>query len=184
LVVTGGIGSGKSTAVEHLSQLGWAVIDADVLGHRALALSSLIVLERFPGAANGEGGVDRVALARIVFGNPPELAALEALTHPVIEDFLQAELDTADWPVALEISAPSLADRIPARRLVIDAPKTLRVARIYGRGMEPIDLANRLAVQPARAGWLAMADYVLNNGGPARELAAALSAFDSFWRRH
>jgi dephospho-CoA kinase len=183
LVVTGGIGSGKSTAVQEFDRLGWTVIDADALGHRALALVSAEVLERFPGVATGDGGVDRRALSRIVFGNPRELAALESIVHPVIKELLRASLDQADWPAAVEISAPTLAGRIPAQRLVIDTPESLRVARINNRGMEPSDLGNRLSVQPSRAGWLAMAAFVIDNGGPPQRMTSAIRALNIFWRR-
>ncbi|UCG41653.1 MAG: dephospho-CoA kinase, partial [Acidimicrobiia bacterium] len=72
LVLTGGIGSGKSTVAGILAARGADVIEADRLGHAVLApdgAAHAAVVERWPEVATG-GAIDRRALGRIVFGDP------------------------------------------------------------------------------------------------------------------
>ena len=181
-MVTGGIGSGKSTVAHELSLLGWSVLDADRVGHLALEMAAQEVATIFPAAVIA-GVVDRATLAEIVFGDPSKLFVLEALTHPIIEDLLQGDVGKATWPIAVEISAPSFANRLEGECLVVDAPETVRFARARARGMKATDLKNRLSVQPERAAWLRIADFVLDNGGSRRTVKTVIRAFDSFWRK-
>ena len=67
--------SGKSTASGILRDNGFIEIDVDGLGHAARDAMSGQIQQAF-------GTVDRGELAKIVFGNPGELARLEAMVHP------------------------------------------------------------------------------------------------------
>jgi len=86
--LTGGIGSGKSTVSALLASLGAVVVDADAVAREVVepgtpALAA--VADRFGAEVLGaDGGLDRPALGRVVFGNPTALRDLEALTHPAI----------------------------------------------------------------------------------------------------
>jgi dephospho-CoA kinase len=86
--LTGGIASGKSTVAAMLRELGAPVIDADKLARRLTGKGEVALAEigaRFPGVVNPTTGeLDRAALARRVFADPTERAALEALLHPRI----------------------------------------------------------------------------------------------------
>ena len=90
--VTGGMGAGKSTVAQLLSARGATVIDVDALGREiiepgGIAVSS--VLDRFgQGVSGTDGGIDRAALASIVFGDEEQLAALEEISHPAINELL------------------------------------------------------------------------------------------------
>ena len=54
VVVAGGIGSGKSTVISALSELGWSVINADQVGHEVLMDPDVIesVAARWPQAVS------------------------------------------------------------------------------------------------------------------------------------
>ncbi len=93
LVVTGGIGSGKSVACEYFRSLGLPVYDSD---SRTKLLYDLIpsLVERLEtelGATlkdEATGKLDRKRLASIIFSDPSQLAKLEAVVHPeVMRDF-------------------------------------------------------------------------------------------------
>ncbi len=90
--LTGGLGAGKSTVGRALAGLGAIVIDADQVAREVIAPGSpgeRAVLERFgPGVAGPEGHIDRGALAGVVFADPAERLALEAITHPLIRQEL------------------------------------------------------------------------------------------------
>jgi len=88
LAVTGNIATGKSYVAEIISRdFAYAHVDADKLGHRALALPDV---RRELRAAFGDGifladgSVDRRALGALVFGDREKLATLNAIAHPRI----------------------------------------------------------------------------------------------------
>lgn len=181
LVVTGGIGSGKSTVAKLMGPRGWAVIDADRLGHTALELARVKVAERFPEAVKS-GLVSRARLADEVFPDSEALADLERITFPVIRNLLLDEIDSAQPPIAVEVSAPSFLTQFVAEKLVVDCPGETRLKRTVARGMTSSDVASRMARQPSRAGWLEIANYVIDNQAGHAELEGAVSEFDRFWR--
>lgn len=166
VVVTGGIGSGKSLVCSLLGALGTAVIDADSLGHAVLRPDGgafAQVTARWPQAVSG-GRIDRSALGRIVFSDPGQLAELMEMTHPHIRSRMLREVDRyPDRPVAVEISAPSDLVMPDWPVLVVDAdPGTVRT-RLRERGMSDGDIRRRLDSQRSRQEWLELADLVISN---------------------
>jgi dephospho-CoA kinase len=86
--LTGGIGSGKTTVIKFLSELGAPVIDADKVGHAVYepdgpAYEEVIAAfgRRIVGPDNK---IDRSKLGPIVFGNPTALAKLTGIVWPKI----------------------------------------------------------------------------------------------------
>jgi dephospho-CoA kinase len=166
-VLTGGIGSGKSAAASLFRDLGAEVISADEAGHAVLAPGGeavAAVAERWPDVV-GDAGIDRAALAEIVFADPAELAALEASTHPLIARRVAAAVEASPAEVVMvETPIPSVvAEGWP--RIVVDAPEPLRVERLRRRGMSDQDIRGRMSNQPSRGEWLAEADLVVDNSG-------------------
>lgn len=111
IVITGSIGSGKSTVCELLRDRGFEIIDADKISHDVLDRCTAQIVEIFGAqyvvqkdvqavnlnpqaefnARSDEeissaicASVDRKKLGELVFKNPAELAKLEALLHPKI----------------------------------------------------------------------------------------------------
>jgi dephospho-CoA kinase len=182
ILLTGGIGSGKSTAAGMLASLGASVISSDAAAHRVLepgGAAAGAVARRFPEAVDG-GRIDRERLGRIVFDDRRALADLEALTHPSIGELLAAEVASADAPlIVLEI--PLLRDPLGSGWpvVVVDAPVEVRIERLAARGMPRDEARRRMDAQPDRERWLAAADHVIDNGGGLEDLAAACRAL---WR--
>ena len=88
LGLTGGIGSGKSTVAAMLVERGATLLDADAIV-RELQLPGMPVLlamaERWGDQIlDDAGGLDRQAVADIVFADPDELAALNGIVHPAV----------------------------------------------------------------------------------------------------
>ena len=88
--LTGGIGTGKSTAAGFLARRGIPVVDTDVIareltepGQPALAE---IIAAFGPQLLDDEGRLKRGALAEIVFSSPEKLKHLEAILHPRIRE--------------------------------------------------------------------------------------------------
>jgi dephospho-CoA kinase len=88
VALTGGIATGKSYCLQHFSELGASVADADKLARQAVQPGSAgmrAVVERFgPDVLSADGSLDRPALARIVFDDARARAALEAIIHPEV----------------------------------------------------------------------------------------------------
>jgi dephospho-CoA kinase len=86
--LTGGLASGKTLVGEALAGSGCLLIQADELGHEALAPGGeaydAVVREFGPAIVTGDGLIDRQQLASLVFGSPERLARLNALVHPPV----------------------------------------------------------------------------------------------------
>jgi dephospho-CoA kinase len=86
--LTGGLGSGKTFIANVFAELGCHVIHADQLGHRALEPSgeafAAVVAHFGSSILSSSGAIDRRALAQIVFNDSEQLAALNAIVHPVV----------------------------------------------------------------------------------------------------
>ena len=172
-VVTGGIGSGKSTVTRLASASGLATIDADLVGHDVLAGPAReAVSERWPDAVV-DGHVNRKILGGIVFADRSQLKELEALTHPLISAELRYRMVATSRGV-LELSVPiPLAGDLPT--LVVDAPEDIRRQRLRDRGLSEEAIEGRMSNQPTRNEWLALATVVIDNSGSPEALHRAVS---------
>jgi len=183
LVVVGGIGAGKSTALARLGELGALVIETDRIGHDVLepwGSAFADVAQRWPDAVV-DGQIDRAALAGIVFSDPEELVALEAISHPAIAREIARRCDEAgDRPVAVEL--PVEADLVGPGwiRIAIVAPRSVRIDRARARGMSPDDASRRADHQPPDEAWVAGADEVIVNDRTLEEL---IDEVDTLWGR-
>ncbi|WP_420621161.1 dephospho-CoA kinase [Candidatus Poriferisodalis sp.] len=186
--LTGGIGAGKSTVAELLSFHGAAVVDVDGLGLEIIVPGGSAVepvVERFGDHLRGpDGGIDRPALAAIVFNDPSELAALNEISHPAINDLLDERIETIaakgvadvvvlDMAVLVE-STLGRDTRFPYEVVVtVEAPPDVRLQRLTGRGMTADDAKARLASQATDDQRREASNFVIGNGGGTDELADA-----------
>lgn len=180
--LTGGIGSGKSTFAALLAERGAQIVDADQLGRDALRPGKPAwhsVVDGFGDEILVEGSmeIDRAALAEEVFNDPHKLAALNAITHPVIAagiaDALERlsrtdEIVVLDAALLVELGL----DEAVGVLIVIDAPEEIRARRlIKDRGMRMEDVLARMAAQTSRADLIGKADIVVANAGTLEALA-------------
>src|SRR6266496_208873 len=90
VAITGGIGAGKTAALEAFARQGAATRSSDEIVHRLLRSDQEVqrkLVERFGPEVIGSEGADRAAVARIVFNDPDQLDWLEELLHPrVVQD--------------------------------------------------------------------------------------------------
>jgi dephospho-CoA kinase len=155
--LTGPIGCGKSTIAAWLAELGAVVIDADHVAHELTEPGTggfEAVLAAFgPGVVRADGSLDRPALGRIVFDDPPALRRLELIIHPVVrprilEAVLAAERTMAPAVVveAIKLVEGGLATMCDEVWLVVcdDAAQRRRLA---ARGLDAATAAQRIAAQ-------------------------------------
>lgn len=167
VILSGGIGTGKSTAAGIFTALGAEVVSADEAGHEVLQPGGEAydrVVERWPEIVADDGTIDRRALGRVVFSDVDQLRELEAITHPAIRRRLLDVVDASEAPmvvVELPLARNLLGGRW--RRILVDAPVKVRVQRLLKRGMTQEEIDERMAAQPERSAWLAWSDYVIDN---------------------
>jgi dephospho-CoA kinase len=178
--LTGGIGSGKSTAARLFVQHGAVQVDTDALAHQLTAPGGAAmpaIVDAFgPLSARPDGALDRAWMREQAFGDPSRRATLEGILHPMIRAAADAELDRVDGPYAL-LAVPLLSERGGYRErmdriLVVDCSLDRQIARVMQRsGLTREQVMAVIAVQPTRAQRLAMADDVIDNDGEEFALA-------------
>ena len=101
IAITGGIGSGKSAALEILRDLGYPAFSCDEIYKDVIQSVDYIksVEALFPAAVKNEA-IDRTALSEIVFNNKEKLKQLNDLAHPLIMDSLFYEMKMANNEIA------------------------------------------------------------------------------------
>jgi len=183
--LTGGIGSGKSTAAARFAELGALVIDADVLARDAVEPGTdglaAVVAEFGEQVLDADGRLDRPALARLVFGDEAARGRLNAIVHPrvrarAVELIAAAPPGTVvvqDVPLLVETEQAGAYDLV----VVVEAPEELRVRRLAAdRGMSAEEVRARMASQATDEQRRAVADVVLVNDGTPDDLSAKVDA--------
>lgn len=191
VVVTGGIGSGKSTATEYFRSKGALSLGLDEAAH-ALLEPGGSTFDAIVGAfgseiLDDEGRVDRARLATRAFADRGACSELNRIMHPAVAERINSRLDDLrgrpDAPsvvvleVPLLVEAPafaSVADAVVA----ISADADVRVARCVAVGRSEQDARARLACQATDEEREALADRVIVNEGTQEEFRAEL---DRFW---
>jgi len=83
--LTGGLGSGKTTAARRFAELGAHVLSADEIGRGLMQPGEQVyarIVETFgPGVVAADGKLDRAALAQMAFGEG-RIEELNAIVHP------------------------------------------------------------------------------------------------------
>ena len=186
VILTGGMGSGKSAVGTLLKARGVPVYDSDsrtkTLYDRDPALVGLLETALGVGLRTAEGHLDRAKLAALIFSDPARKAALEAVVHPaVLQDFRrwkrwQRPKGWTYGPVpfvvlesAIILSCP-VFDGVGDRTVLVDAPEEVRLARAVSRdGSDPESALRRIRSQQFD---LARVDAVLLNDASLDALAA------------
>jgi dephospho-CoA kinase len=169
--LTGGIGSGKSAAADRFADHGIDIVDAD-LASRAVVepgQPALAEIAAHFGAdiLQTDGGLDRAKLRHTVFASVPERKWLQALLHPLINDYIRHHLDTAQSAYAILVNPLLIETRQNAwcdRVLVVDVPRDLQIDRTMARDANSREQVERiLDAQLSRSDRVAHADDVITN---------------------
>jgi dephospho-CoA kinase len=180
--LTGGIGSGKSAVSGRLAGLGAVVLDGDKAARAVVEPGTpglAKITEAFgPQVLRPDGSLDRAQLAGIVFTDEAARGKLNAITHPLIHQRIQAAEKAAvaaggpdtivvhDIPLLAEGQRSAEFDVV----IVVDVPSEVQVSRLAGRGMPEDQARARMAAQATRVQRLAIADIVIDNSGTLDDL--------------
>ena len=186
--LTGGIGAGKSAVAARLAERGAVIIDADRLAREVVAAGTdglAEVVAAFGADVLGpDGGLDRPALGRRVFGDDEARRRLEAIIHPRVRA-RTAELSHAAPGDAIVVNdVPLLVEArlAPTYHLVVVvlAAEETRIRRLAEtRGMTREQAAARIGAQAGDDRRRQVADVVLDNDAGLDELCAGV---DRLWR--
>ncbi|MBU3737988.1 MAG: dephospho-CoA kinase [Rhodoferax sp.] len=177
LGLTGGIGSGKSTVADMLTDLGATLIDADALSRASTAAggSAIDAIARIFGAdfITPDGALDRDRMRALAYADPQARQRLEAIVHPLVGQAVRERTAQAlasgcrcvvyDVPLLVESGRwRQQVDRV----LVIDCEEQEQVQRVMARnGLSRAEVERIIVAQASRAQRLAAADAVIVNHG-------------------
>jgi dephospho-CoA kinase len=171
---------------------GARVIAGDELAHRALRepdIRERVVRRWGARLLDEQGNIERKRLAAIVFADPAEREALEAMVHPWIREHIRAEVERArsdpavplivlDAAVMLEAGWHEVCDHL----LFVDAPPEVRARRVESqRSWTPADLEARERAQLPLTEKRACADHVLDNSASLEHLDRQVDELLSLW---
>jgi dephospho-CoA kinase len=180
---TGGLGAGKSTALDALRRLGAATLSTDAVVHELYASPELrdAVVARWGEDVAPGGVVDRRAIAARAFATPEERAWLEGEVWPRVGARIVAwreEIAGRDpAPAAAVVETPLLfeagMDGIYDATVAVVADEAVRAARAAARGHVGVD--ERAARQLPQEEKARRATYTVSNSGTIEELERELS---------
>lgn len=175
LGLTGGIGSGKSTAAAFFHKLGAAHIDADAIA-RQMTLTGGIAIPMIKhhfgsGLIDASGAMDRGRMRELAFGAPEKKALLESILHPLIRQTMAEQMASAAASdrKLLVLDIPLLTeddywlDQVDCV-CVIDCQETTQMQRVRQRsGLSEIQIQAIMSQQSKRLHRVACADICINN---------------------
>jgi dephospho-CoA kinase len=169
--ITGGIGGGKSTLSTKLRAEGYEVYDSDKEARRLQNQHPVIrkkLIALFGDDIYNLDGLNRAALAKLVFGQKDLLAQLNAIVHPIVkEDFehwihlhSDQKLLFMESAILFESGFNLLVDKV----IVMTASEEVRIRRVVKRdGITEEEVKARMAHQSSDELKMAKADFVIHS---------------------
>lgn len=187
--LTGGIGSGKSTACEIFSELGVPVIDADVIAHELVkpGMPAFNEIKIIFGTEiiSSDGTLDRKIIRDKIFANEIDRKKLENILHPAVYEEISIQVKNINSkyciisiPLLLETNASKTVDRI----LVIDVPRELQLERASNRDRtNKSDIDAIIDSQISRKDRLSAANDIVDNKGNINDLRKKICDLHEFY---
>jgi dephospho-CoA kinase len=185
--LTGGIGSGKTTASKILLELGAPVIDADKVGHAIYEPGGPAYAEMI--AAFGDGilapdrTIDRKKLGPVVFADPQALKRLNSIVHPKMfmrmREMVEALRGAGERrPIVIEAAVLIEANWQPLfdEIWLVEASKERVIERVErDRGLRPEQTEARIKAQLPDEERRKHASIVITNDGTVAELGVKVT---------
>lgn len=168
--LTGGIGSGKSTIANYLVSLGYPVYIADDAGRKVMQEQEVLdaIKEKFGLKIFDNNQLNRAKLAQIVFNDPVQLKALNAIVHPAVrKDFKnwltqhqESNLVFYESAILFESGSYTDFDNI----ITVTAPIETRISRVLERDdTDRTQILNRMKAQWTDDERISKSDFVIEN---------------------
>ena len=180
VALTGGIGSGKTTAANIFAELGVPITDLDQISHALTAANQPLIQDIKANFGNqfitAEGALNRAAMRELVFNNDQAREKLNTILHPAIYAQAIQQLEQhANAPyqilaIPLLFESPRYLPHIQ-RILVIDCDEKTQIARVKSRSNLPeADIVKIIRAQTGRKKQLSLANDVIMNDGDVENL--------------
>ncbi len=137
--LTGGIGSGKTTAAKAFTALGIPVYIADIEAKRLMHNSKVIktqLIELLGEEAYSDGALNKTYIAGIIFNDKTYLSKMNSIVHPKVAAHFKAWTAKQKSPyvikevaVLFENGGHKQCDYV----VTVTAPKAVRIARVIQR---------------------------------------------------
>lgn len=183
--LTGGIGSGKSSAARLFAALGAGVVDVDDISHAVTRPDGAAIddIRREFGAEAiaADGSLNRSRMRELVFADASAKSRLEGILHPLIGRLAREAVARALEPYVLLV-VPLLLERetyrdVIQRVAVVDCTEQTQIARTMKRsGITEAAVRAIMAAQLTRAERLDKADDVIDNDGDETQLKQQVAA--------
>lgn len=168
ILITGGIGSGKSVVSRILRANGHEVYDCDLeaklLMDRDDEIKRRLCAEIHPEAVDACGVIDRRRLASVVFADSERLAALNRIVHGAVRRDIARRM-AANPDLFVETAIPVSSGLVDMADEVwqVEAPEDLRIRRVMARNnVSAADVRRRIEAQ--RAEYIPNARAIVNDG--------------------
>jgi dephospho-CoA kinase len=185
--VTGGIGSGKSTACKLFEELGIPVYYSDLRARKLMNTNGEIkhaIIELLGDNAYSGGILNNNYIAGKVFYDSSLLELLNAIVHPAVacdfEKWTHAHCNRPYIIIESAILFESGFDVLVDRVITVSAPEETRLERVLARGVGQSreDTARRMASQMTDNEREARADYTIHNDGGVVEITSQVQQLD------
>lgn len=175
--LTGGIATGKTTVSNYLKELGYSIIDADVIARQVVEPGTKglrMITDTFgEKVLTSDGQLDRHHLAQLVFTSSEQLQQLNRILQPIIRERIQELISTSkdsvvviDVPLLYEQHYEDLCDVV----MVVSVQPQQQLERLMNRNHLTMDEAkNRVASQIPLSSKERLADVVIDNNGSVEE---------------
>lgn len=192
LGITGGIATGKSTALQIFAELGAKVLSADDIARQVVAPGEPAlneITERFgKELLTSDGHLDRPALAKKIFADPQARHDLDFITHPRIISAIDEQIKAfrtdpaaegvlaVEIPLLIECSMEGMVDEV----ILIAAEQETQVHRLTSRsGLSRDEALMAIAAQMPMDRKIRHADRVIWNDSDVESLRGSI---EGIWR--
>ncbi len=170
IAIIGGIGCGKSRALDFIKASGYFVLSADKINAELLQTPEYVekIAKAFPSVVEN-GVVNKANLASIVFNDEKKRAILNSIAHPEIakkiREFNEKNI-AVELPLALESGVMDIFDKV----ILIDADESVRLERLEKRGLTVERAKEIMRAQVDVDDLKKIADIVIDNNGDVETL--------------
>jgi len=183
LGLTGGIASGKSTAIKKLESFGAVIIDSDKISHEISVREDIIKeMARAFGEdiITSERKLDRKLLRERVFSKKENIEIINSIMHPPIKKEILTRISEVeenrviilDVPLLYEVNWENICDKV----LLVYVDRETQITRIAKRDGASRELAEKIIdSQMSLESKKERADYIIKNNKTIREFEEEIS---------
>jgi dephospho-CoA kinase len=184
--ITGGIGSGKSTVSNIISENGHQVLNADNIAKKIMNTDAVIaskIIESFGGECFKDHKLNTKYLAEKVFNLPDRMRKLNEIIHPPTIDYIKKEIKSlhknnnivfVEAALIFEAKMEDLFEYI----LLVTAEEDLRIKRVLARDLETIsEIRSRILNQIPEEQKRGRSHFVIENNSSMEELNSKVNFF-------